>query len=139
ITNTRLEAAERRGLVHDHVVIANRVSSAKRGTHGGAQVAQRERIDVSKVLRSDVRLAAQIQLTPRFATQTDGGLTTEQAIALLAVTVAGAETAFQHEHSLQAITQVFRTTQTPARAALDTVGHTDAGTIVTTVLTTIGI
>src|SRR5690606_5113835 len=130
VTDTGLETAPGRGLIHHHVVVANRVSGAERRTHGGVQVAEREGINAREVLRSDVGLTTQVQTAPAFALQTDGGLTTKQAITLAAVTVAGAETAFQHEHSLQAITQIFGATQTPARTALDTVGHADTRLVV---------
>ncbi|CFP68912.1 Uncharacterised protein [Bordetella pertussis] len=92
--------------------------------------ASAERIDRAEVLRGDVGLATEVQTAPAFALQTDGGLATEQAAVLGRVTVARVEARFQLEHSLQAVTQIFRTTQTPARTVLHAVDHAEAAVVV---------
>src|SRR5690606_26554659 len=139
VAHASLEAAPAGGLVHHHVVIANRVGRAERRTHGGVQVAERERVDIGEVLRRDIGLAAQVEAAERFVIQADGGLAAKQAVALFAFAVAGAEAAFQYEHRRQAVAQVFGATQAPARAALDAVGHADAGLVVATILRAVDI
>src|SRR5690606_12696687 len=126
VADAELEAAVRRGLVHDHVVVANGVGSAQANADVGLGEAGAERIDRAEVLRRDVGLTTEVQTAPAVALQTDGGLTTEQTAALGGVTVAGAEAAFQLEHGLQAVTQIFGATQAPARTVLHAVDHADA-------------
>src|SRR5690606_26383819 len=125
VANAELEAAVGRGLVHDHVVPANRVHRAEGHADVGLTEASAERIDRAEVLRGDVGLTTEVQTAPAVALQTDGGLTAEQAAALGGVTVAGVETAFQLEHGLQAVTQIFGATQAPARTVLHAVDHAD--------------
>src|SRR5690606_25761875 len=114
VANTKLEAREIRGLVHDHVVETGGVSCRERGTHVGLVEAQTERIDSAEVLGSDVGLTAEVDLTPGVATQTERSVTTEQATALSGVTGVETEATFELEHGLQAVTQIFSALQTPA-------------------------
>src|SRR5690606_36164495 len=88
-------------------------------------VADARGIDASEVLRSQVGLATEVQLTPAVALQANGSLTTEQAAALRRITVVGRETAFQGEDSLQAIAQVFGAAQTETRTAVHAVHSTN--------------
>lgn len=125
VAQAELETAERRGLVHDHVVVADRVGGAEGSAHVGLAVAGAERIDRAEVLRGDVGLAAKFQQAPRIALQADGGLTAEQAAALARLAVGRVEAAFQREHGAQAVAQVFGAAQAPARTAGHAVGHAD--------------
>src|SRR5690606_6356320 len=134
VANAKLEAAVRRGLVHDHVVVANRVGGAQADADVGLGEAGAERVDRAEVLRRDVGLATEVQTAPAVALQTDGGLTTEQAAALGGVTVGGAEAAFQLEHGLQAVTQIFGATQAPARTVLHAVDHAETAAVKTVAL-----
>src|SRR3546814_1790691 len=77
----------------------------------------------TEVLRGDVGLATEVQTAPAVALQADGGLATEQAATLGRLAVTRIETAFQLEHGLQAVTQIFGATQTPARTILHAVDH----------------
>ncbi|KAG0929490.1 hypothetical protein G6F31_017335 [Rhizopus arrhizus] len=139
IAHAALEAAPDRGLVHDHVVIANRVGRAEGHTHVRVQIVQRERVDVAEVLGGDVGLTAQFEQTPLVAAQADGGLAAEQAVALRTVAVIGREAAFQREDRRQAVAQVFRAAQAEAGSVLDAVVHADPGLVITAIHATIRI
>ncbi|MNQ93541.1 hypothetical protein D3C85_1090130 [compost metagenome] len=117
VADARLETAHAGGLVQDHVVQAHRVGAAERGAHVGGVVADRERVDRTKVLRGQVGLAAEFQAAPGIAVQAHGGLTAEQAVALQRLAVHGAEPAFQGEHGAQAVAQILGAAQAEARAA----------------------
>src|SRR5690606_20123954 len=109
VADAELEAREVRGLIHDHVVIANRVHSGESCAHVGLSKAQTERIDGAEVLRANVGLTTEVQLTPSVASQTQSGLTTEQAVTLSVFAGTQIEAAFQLEHSAQAVAQIFST------------------------------
>ncbi|MNR22313.1 hypothetical protein D3C85_1392600 [compost metagenome] len=106
-----------------------RVGSAHRNADVSLTEASAERVDRAEVLRRDVGLATEVQLAPAVAGQTDGGLTTEQAAVLSRLAIARIKARFQLENSAQAVTQVFRTTQTPARTVLDAVDHAETATV----------
>src|SRR5690606_29318931 len=120
VANTKLEAREIRGLVHDHVVETGGVSCRERGTHVGLVEAQTERIDSAEVLGSDVGLTAEVDLTPGVATQTERSVTTEQATALSGVTGVETEASCGLEPGLRTVTQIFSALQSPAVTRLDT-------------------
>src|SRR5690606_32792210 len=134
VADAKLEAAVRRGLVHDHVVVANGVGSAQSHADVGLAKAGAERIDRAEVLRRDVGLTTEVQTAPAFALQTDRGLTTEQATALSGVAVARVEAAFELEHGLQAVTQIFGATQAPARTVLHAIDHAETAAVKTVAL-----
>src|SRR5690606_31378497 len=124
VTNAELEAGEVRGLVHDHVVVTNGVSSCESSTDVSLVETTAEWIGYAwQVLGGDVSLTTEVQLTPAVTSQTQSGLTTEQTVTLLVGTGTQIETAFQNEHSTQAITQIFRTLQAPTVAGLDAIDH----------------
>ncbi|MDT4837760.1 hypothetical protein FQZ97_715010 [compost metagenome] len=139
IAHAALEAVPVRGLVHDHVVVADGVGRAERHAHVGVQVVERERIDVAEVLGRDVGLAAQFEQAPFDVAQADGGLAAEHAATLRTVAVIGREAAFQREDRRQAVAQVFRTAQTPARTVLDAVVHAHTGSVVAAIQAPIGV
>ncbi|MOA16337.1 hypothetical protein D3C78_1365480 [compost metagenome] len=116
-------------MVHDHVVVADGVGRAQANADVGLAEAGAERVDRAEVLRRDVGLATEVQLAPAVAGQTDGGLTTEQAAVLSRLAVTRIKARFQLENSAQAVTQIFRTTQTPARTVLDAVDHAETAAI----------
>src|SRR5690606_10953894 len=126
ITDTKLEAREVRGLVHDHVIETGGVSGRERSTHVGLAEAQTERIDCTHVLGGDDGLTTEVELTPGIASQTERQQTTKQTIALLVVTSTQVETAFSREHSAETVTQVFATLQAPAVARLNALDHAGA-------------
>src|SRR5690606_22115868 len=126
VTDAKLEASEVRGLVHDHVIVANSVHSSEGRAHVGLIEAQTERINGTEVLGTDVGLTTEVQLTPSIASQTQSSLTTEQTITLTMSTTTQIEAAFQLEHSAQAVAQIFSTFQTPAIAGLNAVDHANA-------------
>src|SRR5690606_28218888 len=108
VTNAELEAGEVRGLVHDHVAPACGRSSAEGVGHASLAECVSKRVgDASEVLGSDVGLTTEVQTAPCVALQTQGGVTTEQTIALARVAVTQRETGFDLENSLQTVAQVF--------------------------------
>ncbi|KAG0933558.1 hypothetical protein G6F31_016290 [Rhizopus arrhizus] len=54
VADAELEAAERRGLIHDHVVVAVRVGGAQSHADVSLTEASAERVDRAEVLRRDV-------------------------------------------------------------------------------------
>src|SRR5690606_13252820 len=126
VTNTKLEAREVRGLVHDHVIETGAGSRRERSTHVGLAGGQAVLVDCIHVLGGDVGLTTEVELTPGIASQTERQVTTEQTVALPVVTGTKIETAFRLEHSAEAVTQVFGTLQAPAVARLDTLDHASA-------------
>src|SRR5690606_25466493 len=63
---------------------------------------------------------------PCVALQTQGGVTTEQTVALTGGAVTQREAGLDLENGLQAIAQIFSTTQTPTVTGLNTVNQTEA-------------
>src|SRR5690606_4723355 len=63
--------------------------------------------------------------TPSIRAQTDGGLAPEQAVRRF-LTCTEVKTAFQYEHSLEAITQIFCALQAPAIALANAVDQAGA-------------
>ncbi|MNI31786.1 hypothetical protein D3C73_856780 [compost metagenome] len=134
VAHAKLEAAERRGRVLHHVVVADGVGGAEGHAHVGLAVAAAERIDGCQVLRRDVGLTAEFQQAPRIGLQADGGLAAEQAAALARCAVTRIEAAFQREHGAQAVAQIFGAAQAPTRAARHAVGHADLRFVITVAL-----
>src|SRR5690606_1134954 len=79
----------------------------------------------SKVLAGDVGLTTEVQLTPRIGAQTNGGLAVEQT-AGRGVTRTDIKTAFQNEHGLETIAQIFGAFQAPAIAFAHAIDKTSA-------------
>src|SRR5690606_36689402 len=101
-----------------------RVGSTERGTHvSWAKTSTKGVCDTRKILGSNVVLTTEIELTPRIASQAQRSVTTEQTIALLVVTGGAVKTTLQLEYSAQAVTQVFRTLQSPAVTRLKAVAN----------------
>src|SRR5690606_17204598 len=99
---------------HDHVVVAN----AGHGTEVGAgfgqtKIGTKGADYAGQVLGCNVGLTTEIELTPGIGLQTDSSLTTEHTVALARLTSTEAESVFENEYGLQAITQIFSTLQAP--------------------------
>src|SRR5690606_37430489 len=116
VADAELETSKVGRLVHNHVVVTNAVSSAESRTSFSLTPVCAERASyTSKVLAGDVGLTTEVQLTPRIGAQTNGGLAVEQT-AGRGVTRTDIKTAFQNEHGLETIAQIFGAFQAPAIA-----------------------